>query len=403
MKLPGIILALIIAVVCLASCSSKEPAWRTNSLVNYQNQLKVFRNEFKSVEQPDVKFFLFGMGNRIKMIYQKGQLYNAIDSAIVMKWDVAKELIIPNEYSVQMQLKNGDFVEIQEDERGVFIKQDRKADLIAGTGTAIHLPPFSNHPYSEILKTLNQEILINIVDSKPVPNLFVYKKPWRRDAAMMAMCLERTGNLALIKDWVLALDDPYDHNNGSLSGKPENEADNLGQSLFLLSLFTDKNHPLVAKILEEARKFEKNIDNALFISGRSDFHEVPVYQTKWMKYGLNKLKMNDPYKIPSMKDDYSSLFWWDYTESHLDCDEYSGDFYPYLAWARDHFHGTKTSVISNRDYPLTWETNASEADYKGLSVIDPVYVIKKTSAPHTWHASEIFLYLLDKKIFSAHQ
>ena len=400
MKLPGIIIALIVAVFCHTYCSSNNPAWKTNSLENYHNQLKVFRNEFKAVEQPDVKFFLFGMGNRIKMIYQKGQLYNALDSAIVMKWDVAKELIIPNDYSVHLQLKNGDFVEIHEDERGVFIRQDRQDILIPGTESAVHLPSFSNHRYSEILKVLNQEILINIVDSRPVPNLFVYKKPWRRDAAMMAMCLEKTGNLSLIKDWVLSLDDPYDHNNGSLSGKPENEADNLRQSLFLLSFFSDKNHPLVAKILEEAKKFEKNIDGALFISGRSDFHEVPVYQTKWMKYGLNKLKMNDPYKIPSIKDDYSSLFWWDYIESHLDCDEYSGDFYPYLGWAHDHFHGTKTSVISNRDYPLTWETNASEADYKGLSVIDPVYVIKKTSAPHTWHASEIFLYLLDKKIFS---
>ena len=116
MKFPGIIIALIVAVFCHASCSSKKPAWKTNSLVNYHNQLKEFRNEFKAVEQPDVKFFLFGMGNRIKMIYQKGQLYNALDSAIIMKWDVAKELIIPNDYSVQMQLKNGDFVEIHEDE-----------------------------------------------------------------------------------------------------------------------------------------------------------------------------------------------------------------------------------------------------------------------------------------------
>ena len=403
MKLTGIILSFIIVVVCLTSCSSKKPAWKTNSLVNYQNQLKVFRSDFKSVEQPDVKFFLFGMGNRIKMIYQKGQLYNANDSSIIMKWDVAKELIIPNEYCVQLQLNNGDFVEIQESESGVYIKQEGKADLINGTEFEIHLPSFSNHRYSEILKVLNHEILINIVDSKPVPNLFVYKNPWRRDAAMMAMCLEKTGNLTLIKSWVLALDDPYDHNNGSISGKPENETDNLGQSLFLLSFFTDKNHPLVAKILEEAKKFEKKMDGASFISGRSDFHEVPVYQTKWMKYGLKSLKMNDPYQIPSMKDDYSSLFWWDYTDSYIACVEYSGDFYPYLGWAQDHFKGTKTSVISDRDYPLTWETNASEADYKRLSVIDSIYVSKKTSAPHTWHASEIFLYLLDKKEFLREQ
>ena len=68
---------------------------------------------------------------------------------------------------------------------------------------------------------------------------------------MMAMCLEVTGNINLIKEWALSLSDPYDRNNGG-----ETEADNLGQTLFILSFFTDRNHPLVAKILKESRKYE---------------------------------------------------------------------------------------------------------------------------------------------------
>ena len=68
--------------------------------------------------------------------------------------------------------------------------------------------------------------------------------------------------------------------------------------------------------------------------------------------------------------------------------------YPYLGWAVDHFHGTKRSPIGNRDYPLTWEQRASQANYTGLSLLDPAYVTQKLSAPHTWHAAEIFLYVL---------
>jgi hypothetical protein len=56
-------------------------------------------------------------------------------------------------------------------------------------------------------------MLISILESEPVPNCFVYKKAWRRDGAMMAMCLEKTGNTGLKKNWVLGLNDPYDHNN----------------------------------------------------------------------------------------------------------------------------------------------------------------------------------------------
>jgi len=43
----------------------------------------------------------------------------------------------------------------------------------------------------------------------------------------------------------------FDRNNAG-----ETEADNPGQALFLLSLVSDKNHPLVPKILEALKRFE---------------------------------------------------------------------------------------------------------------------------------------------------
>ena len=63
-------------------------------------------------------------------------------------------------------------------------------------------------------------------------------------------------------------------------------------------------------------------------------------------------------------------------------------------WAADHFHGLKRNPISNRDYPLSWEIQASQADYNGMKIIDNQYANEKNASPHTWHASEMFLYLI---------
>ena len=43
--------------------------------------------------------------------------------------------------------------------------------------------------------------------------------------------------------------------------------------------------------------------------------------------------------------------------------------------------------------PLTWETNASLADYSKMTVIFPEFVHQRIAMPHTWHAAEMFLYL----------
>jgi len=363
------------------------------ALTKYRKQLQAFREEFRSKEMPAIPFFLFGMGNRMKLLYKNGVLKNSISGEIVKEWPVKNQIIIPNEYQIILQTAAGQFIIITENEKGVFLDARGNPVLIGGTASPIQLPAFEGHKYSEILKVLHHEILINIIESKPVPNYFVYPKPWRRDAAMMAMCLDKTGNLQLIQDWVLSLVDPYDHNNQA-NGIPENEADNLGQTLYLLSLFTDKTHPLVPQILTECRQFEVNETQGKFIQGRSDFQEVPVYQTKWLKFGLKALGLADPYTIPQRADNYSSLFWWAYQDTHIEGNAWTDDKYPYIGWARDHFYQQKKSPISNRDYPLTWEIQASQANYEGMRPIDEIYVTTKTASPHTWHAAEIFLYLL---------
>ena len=59
---------------------------------------------------------------------------------------------------------------------------------------------------------------------------------------MRTLAFRETGNLDCIRDWILGLREPFDKNN-----KGETEADNLGQALFLLSLVSNTNHPLVAR------------------------------------------------------------------------------------------------------------------------------------------------------------
>jgi hypothetical protein len=363
------------------------------SLERYRSDLAAFRKEFGgSHDMPDIPFFQFGMGLRTKYLFKNGVLRNALDGSEVRRWDAKQCWIVPPDYLVSLITTDGRTVEIREDEKGVWVTEAGKKTALDGTEKPLHLPDFSGRRYASVLRVLHQEILMNVTDHGPVPNFYVYKKPWYRDGCMMAMCLKATGNLDLIRDWILGLSDPYDRN----AGLPE--ADNPGQALFLISLVSDKNHPLVPKIQLALSKTEVQRDGGPFIKGKTDFSEHPVYETKWTKFGLHALGLNDPYTIPHQADSYSSLFWMDYRDSYVPGKDADGHgLYPYLNWAIDHFQRKKRSPISNRDYPLTWETKATQADYQGMAIVDAEFVNQKTAVPHTWHASEIFLYLMDSE------
>ena len=361
------------------------------ALAAYRAELEKFRNEYGgSRTLPDIRFFLFGMGLRPKLIYRDGRLIDARSGAVLREWKLSKEVIVPPDYLASLTTTEGKTVQISEDEQGVWISEDRRRTLVEGTGLAVKLPAFRRHRYPQVMRVLHQEILVNVTPHGPVPNFFVYDKPWYRDGAMMGLVLKETGNLRCLKEWINGLSEVYDRNNGGIT-----EADNPGQALFLISLVADRRHPLVPKILADVARFETNGPAGRYILGKSDFASHPAYQTKWLKYGLRALQLPDPYVVPAVQDSYSALFWMDYRDTYVegkDADDRGA--YPYLGWACDNFHGAKQSPISNRDYPLTWEQRASQANYSGLTVLDPIYVQQKLSAPHTWHAAEVFLYLL---------
>jgi hypothetical protein len=340
-------------------------------------------------EMPDLKFFLFGMGDRRKLLYRQGALKDARTGEVLKKWQVSKEVIVPPAYTVDLETANGKKVTIVEDEQGVWLTEGGKKTALARS--KLNLPDFRGKTYAPLLKVLHHEVLINIVNGKPVPNFFVYQKPWYRDASLMGMVLQQGGNLHLIKDWILNIRDPFDRNNKGIS-----EADNPGQVLYLISLVSDKSHPAVAAVLDSVQQFVKQGEQGTYIEGKSDYALHPVYQTKWLKFGLKSLGLPDPYTVPNVYDNYSPLFWWDYKQQHVEgqrFDEGSSTNYPYLVWAQDHFHGEKNGIVTNQPYPLSWEAHASEANYPGLQLLDEGLVKDKLSTPHTWHAAEMFLLL----------
>jgi hypothetical protein len=394
--------AAAVLAACALYCTDDAPAYPEEAgasrLVEYRRELDALRQEFRETHSlPAVDFFLFGMGVRAKFVYKSGGLTAAASGEIVRQWPVQSEVIVPPDYSVFLTTTNGQRIALIEDEQGVWIEERGQREPVAGTRRPVRLPKFDGYLFPQILRVLHQEMLVNVIDSKPVPNFFVYPKPWYRDGAMMAMCFKETGNLDVIKDWVRGLSEPYDRNNAG-----ETEADNLGQALYLISLFAERNHPLVPKILKELPRFEVQGPDGKYIRGRSDFAEHPAYQTKWAKFGLAMLSLPDSYVVPKVQDSYSALFWWDFKDTYVPGkDANDGGPYPYLGWACDHFHGAKGSPLSDRDYPLTWEQGASQAKYDGMRLISEQYTEQRLAAPHTWHAAEAFLYLLEFRAASS--
>ncbi len=338
---------------------------------------------------PECSFFLFGMGDREKLLYKDGVLARALTGEPLHKWDVKSERIQPPEYAVTLVTTQDETVTITEDETGVWLSQARKRTALARS--RLNLPRFRRYARPALLRVLHHEVLINVVDGKPVPNLWVYPKPWYRDAAMVCLCLEKTGNLRVVRDWVLGLREPFDRNNAG-----HREPDNLGQALYMISLVSDASHPLVDTVLDAIPEFRRGNH----IADSTDFAEHPVYQTKWLKFGLRALELDDPYEIPRVKDSYSALFWMDYANEHVPMSPFgqaAGDNYPYLVWAEAHFHGWPPPTdLDEHQYPLTWEARASQADYPKMGLLSEEYVQQRLCVPHSWHAAEMFLYFLDQ-------
>ncbi|MCK8490621.1 hypothetical protein M0L20_02085 [Spirosoma sp. RP8] len=370
----------------------------------YRSNLTRLRQEHLNHRSlPDLSFFLFGMGDRAKYIYRAGRLIDALTGHIEEQWTVKSELIVPSEYLVHLTLDDNSTVQIREDETGVWLIQAAatnsnklpKVRRIRNTKRTVNLPRFASNTFGPVLRVLHHDLLINLIAgsdgvSRPVSNVMVYTKPSYGNAALMGMVLKKTDNLRLIRDWILSIRDPFDWNKPGVA-----EVDNVGQVLFLVSLVSDRNHPVVQMALDSVNRFRKD----KYILGKTDNEDHPVFQTKWLKYGLKSLGLPDPYIIPKQYDSYSALFWWDFTKEHVagpKFDEEVSATKPYLVWAEDHFYHEKRGMLGTVDYPLSWEQKASDAHYPALTVLDKELVKQKLAFPHARHAAEMFLLLSDQ-------
>lgn len=342
-------------------------------------------------------FLLFGMGpKRRKLLYiPGGRLVDALTLEPVRTWEAASEVMDATEYRVDIRLESGRTVAVVEDETGVWIEQyDDRIAITEGAG--VLLPRFHGHPFAGRLRALHSELLVNLMPFGPVPNLWVYPRPWYRDAAMVLMCLRATGNLRLVEPWIMGLHSAWDRNNAGCA-----EADNLGQVLFMVSLVDAPGHPVVGEVLKALPAYHRDGH----IVGQTDGAEHPVYQTKWLKFGLRALGLDDPYVIPPLQDSYSSVFWMDYRDEHSGGGRFSVESlqnYPYLNWAEAHFHcDDPPEQMDEMRPPLTREAAASQAEYWRLQsladcgAIPEKHLRNGVCMPHTWHAAEMFLYLLD--------
>ena len=325
------------------------------------------------------------MGHRRKFVYQDGVLRDALFPEVVQRWQVRNERIEPGNYRVLLETTEGP-VTLVEDEEAFWIEQGQERSALSES--PVRLPAFAGHPRAPLLRALHAEMLANVLPWGPVPNLWIYPRPWYRDAAMMALCFEKTGNVELLCPWIENQPQPYDWNN-----RGHSEPDNLGQILYLASLAGGAKLPVVAAALKEVDRFRKGAG----ICGSTDFAEHPAYQTKWLKYGLKRLGLDDPYVVPQVADSYSALFWMDFKEFHVPYPRFDAGAlrdYPYLNWAEAHFYGDPPPEPVSAE-TMTRELQSGVVDYGRMAFLSPEFVADRKCTPHTWHAAEIFLYFLD--------
>ena len=329
------------------------------------------------------------MGNRRKFLFKEGTLFDALTGEILRSWIPVSETISHPDYSIQWQTREGKEYFLHEDEEGVILKVEGTQTFL--TRSPIHLPDFKESGHPQLLRSLLHEVLINVVDGKPLTNFLVHTNPSYRDAAIICECLERTGNLHLVREWIASLREPFDYLDAG-----SREPDNIGQALFLVSLVGDKEHPLVSKALEAVEPFRKTD----YIEGPTDSAQHPVYQTKWLKFGLRCLGLPDPYKIPVAFDPYSSVFWMDFRDipnNGPPFSEKTKEALPYLAWAEAHFHGWDPPMpIAPKAYPLSWEVRSGWGGAQGMALVAKDFAEKEIVTPQARHAAEMILYFLDR-------
>lgn len=371
----------------------KKFAKEIKELNNYQKEYKQLLKDYNAKKVTFLNgsnYYFFGLGNRRKLLFKNDSLIDIESGNKIFTWNVLNSVVIPNIYTVLIETSENKYIKLYEDDDGVHYVNNDIDTIIENTDKKINLYTFENQKYKNTKKVLYSEILFNIKDSKIYPNIIVYDYPWYRDAAMASMVLKATNNTDLISDWVNSITDIYDKQNKGIK-----EPDNLGELLYIISTQDNPNHELINKIEDEANLLAKNNASGYFITGQTDFSAKPLYQNLWYQCGTNNLGKDFSFSIDNLNDEYGILTWW--MDNKVSNKKYTADDnFPYLSIAS--FHKTRKGKfpLNNSIYPLSWERNASEANYSKMQVLDDYYTVNRLSPLHTWTASELLLLLMDE-------
>ena len=375
--------------VCDSKCNEFEIYKEKFSV--YEKQLKDMKNSFSvrvySETEKPIGIYYFGMADRRKLLYKKGQLIDINTKEVIKSIEYEEELIVPNEYAVLLKDKENNIYKIIEDEEGIKFYFNDNVEIISESKKVIKLPEFDGKKYSEILKVLHQEILFNIDGDVPKPNIFGYKTAWYRDTMLATMVLEETNNIYLLEDWVKLIDNIYDNSRD----KNINEADNLGELLYIIGAVGVNRDDLVKEILNEINNI-KNPDGS--ISGMVDGSIQKYYPTVLAIYGAKKNNISLDLLPPLNDDGYAKLTWY-YDNPIFSKSEQTSEYYPYINWAFYHYSNYGTLYILDEIYPLSYEGGNTNETGKVESecFISNYYCNKNLYISHMWHASEMFLML----------
>lgn len=331
--------------------------------------------------------YIFGMGLRNKYILFKNEndMYSLKDMNTEEELFSNIKITHADEYNYKFKgAIDGKIFEIIEDEKEIYVIHNGKKIVLDNT-QIINIPEYEE---KDILKKkLLHEIMVNITKDDIYPNILTYDKTFYRDAAMTGMVLKETGNISQIEEWIKNMNSIYDKANAGMM-----EADNLGNVLYLQSLIEDKNEDLINEVLTEARKLK---NKAGYIDGYTDFGKHPIYQTAWLKFGMESLGMDSSeFKIPyEIEDSYASLLWF---YDGLDKDKVKVNetnvsyLYPYLTIAEKHFKEEPIEISKDYKGYLSHEYQGSEAKFYNNNL--PMKKDFKIASPHIWTAVELYFW-----------
>ena len=357
---------------------------------------------------------IFGMGRRNKFMIKKETPY--LGGAKIYKFwpgstykqEICRNLTLLEYDSVNYtaKLKNENTKEIVyliENENGIYLKCGDKNTPLDET-QHINIPTFEEYEYPELMRAYFGEMMVNITQKGVVFSVLNGGNYWYRHTAMVAMALEKTGNLSQILPMINSITPAtiYDYaRNGNTAKDSVKHIDNLGEVLYLMSLLDAPKQDVVDAVLAEAKKYEKNNPNVTgkkYIEALTDGYAYPSYQTKWLKFGMDSLGLDSSaYDVTGLTDWLTSTAWFydrstrSSISSWCDIEQETEDMFNQCVsdanskFAMFHRYNTKIEIPDEIVYPMSHYGKLGNKDF---------------TITHSLTAAEGLLYLYDYKDYT---